>query len=191
MVRIVLAAIVGGLLMFVWGAFAHIALPFERAALKPVPNEAAFLTTLANDVPEAGMYAFPWIDQADASLPDQQQAWQQKLGSGPSGLLVYRPHGGEAMSPRQLATEFASNVLAALFGALLLIQLPGGVVRRVLSMAAIGLAAWLSVSVSQWNWYGFSTPFLIGDLVDQFGGWLLAGIGMAMLIRPRRRARSF
>ena len=32
MVRIVLAAILGGLLMFVWSAFAHMVLPFERAA---------------------------------------------------------------------------------------------------------------------------------------------------------------
>ena len=94
------------------------------------------------------------------------------------------------MSPRQLVTEFFSNVLAALFGALLLVQLPGGYGRRVLSMAFIGIAAWLSISVSQWTWYGFSTPFLIGDLVDQAGGWLLAGIGMATLIRPRR-VRSF
>lgn len=190
MVRIVLAAIVGGFLMFVWGAFAHVVLPFERAALKPIPNEAAVLSMLGGDLAEAGMYAFPWIDMSGKAPPDQQQAWQQKLASGPSGLLIYRPNGGEAMSPRQLVTEFVSNVLAALFGALLLVQLPGATARRVLSMAAIGLAAWLSVSVSQWTWYGFSTPFLIGDLVDQLGGWLLAGIGMAALIRPRR-VRSF
>lgn len=190
MVRIVLAAIVGGFLMFVWGALAHTVLPFERAALKPIPNEAAVLSTLGGDLTEPGMYAFPWIDLSGTVPPDQQQAWRQKLTSGPSGLLVYRPNGGEAMSPRQLVSEFLSNVLAALLGAFLLVQLPGGMARRVLSMAAIGIAAWLSISVSQWTWYGFSTPFLIGDLVDQFGGWLLAGIGMATLIRPRR-VRSF
>ena len=46
MVRIVLAAILGGLLMFVWSAFAHMVLPFERAALKPIPNEPAVLSAL-------------------------------------------------------------------------------------------------------------------------------------------------
>jgi O-antigen ligase len=94
------------------------------------------------------------------------------------------------MSPRQLVTEFASNVLASFFGALLLIQLPGGFARRALSMAAIGIAAWLSISVSQWTWYGFSSAFVIGDLADQFGGWLLAGIAMASLLKPRR-VRTF
>ena len=190
MIRIVLAAIVGGFLMFAWGAFAHRTLPFARDALKPIPNEAAVLSTLGSDLTVPGMYAFPWIDMSGKVPSAQQQEWNQKLASGPSGLLIYRPNGGESMSPRQLVAQFVSGVLAAFFGALILLQLPGRIGRRVLSMAAIGIAAWLSISVSQWTWYGFSTPFLMGDLVDQFGGWLLAGIGMSMLIKPRR-VRSF
>jgi hypothetical protein len=189
MVRVVLAAIVGGFLMFVWGAVSHMLLPFERDAFKPLPNEAAVVASLGSNVDRPGMYYFPWLDFANAT-PEQQDAWKQRIAGGPSGLMVYRPNGGEAMSPRQLVTEFVSNVAAALFGALLLVQLGGGVGRRVLSMAAIGVAAWLSISVSQWTWYGFSTSFLLGDLADQFGGWLLAGIGMSLLIKPRR-VRSF
>jgi hypothetical protein len=190
MVRIVVAAILGGFLMFVWGAVSHMLLPFAREALKPIPNEAAVLSALGGNLAEPGMYAFPWIDMSGKPPPEQQKAWSQKLASGPSGLLVYRPNSGEAMSPRQLVSEFVSNVLAALFGALILVQLSGGIGRRALSIAAIGIAAWLSISVSQWTWYGFSMPFLIGDLVDQFGGWLLAGLAMAAVIRPKR-VRSF
>ncbi|MGN6521020.1 MAG: hypothetical protein ACTHK2_16540 [Dokdonella sp.] len=189
MVRVVLAAIVGGFLMFIWGAVSHIVLPFERDAMKPLPNEAAVVASIGSNVDQPGMYYFPWLDYAKATT-QEQDAWKQRLASGPSGLMIYRPNGGEAMSPRQLVTEFFSNVLAALLGALLLVQLGGGVARRVLSMAAIGVAAWLSISLSQWNWYGFSTSFLLGDLADQFGGWLLAGIGMSLLIKPRR-VRSF
>ena len=190
MVRIVFAAILGGLLMFVWGALSHVVLPFEREAFKQVPNEDVVLKTLASELPSAGMYAFPWMDISGKATPEQQKAWQQQIAAGPSGLLVFKPNGGEAMSPRQLVSEFVSNVLAAFFGALLLVQLPGGFGRRVLSMTAIGIAAWLSISVSQWTWYGFSSAFVLGDLVDQVGGWLLAGIGMAALLKPRR-VRTF
>ncbi len=190
MVRILIAAIVGGVLMFVWGAVTHVALPFERQALQPIPNEAAVMSSLRSNLATAGMYTFPWTDSSGKATLEQKKTWQQQLVSGPSGLLIYRPSGGEAMSPRQLASELVSNMLAALFGAFVLVQLPGGYGRRALSIAAIGIAAWLSISVSQWTWYGFSTPFLIGDLVDQFGGWLLAGLGMAAIIRARR-TRSF
>jgi hypothetical protein len=190
MVRLVLAAVLGGLLMFVWGAVAHMVLPFEREAMKPIPNEAAVLSTLGSNLSAPGMYYFPWTDMSGKATPEQQKAWQAQIASGPSGLLIYKPNSAEAMSPRQLLSEFLSNVLAAFFGALLLIQLPGGFGRRALSMAAIGIAAWLSISVSQWTWFNFPTSFLIGDLADQFGGWLLAGIGMAVMLKPRR-VRSF
>ena len=190
MVRIVLASILGGLLMFVWGAVSHMLVPFHSQALKPVPNEAAVLATLATDVGEPGMYFFPWIDMSGAATPEQQADWERRLASGPSGLMIYKPNGGEAMSPRQLVSEFVSNVLAALFGAMLLVQLPGGIGRRAFSIALVGVAAWLSLSVSMWTWYGFSTSYLLGDLVDQAGGWLLAGFGMAAMLKPRR-IRSF
>jgi hypothetical protein len=190
MLRIVFAAILGGLLMFVWGAVSHIVLPFERDGLKQVPNEEAVLSTLGSNLPAPGMYFFPWMDMSGKATPEQQKAWRQQIAAGPSGLLIFKPNGGESMSPRQLVTEFVSNVLAAFFGALLLVQLPGGFGRRVASMTAIGIAAWLSISVSQWTWYGFSSSFVIGDLADQFGGWLLAGIGMAALLKPRR-VRTF
>ncbi|MEO7431428.1 MAG: hypothetical protein ABIR62_05285 [Dokdonella sp.] len=190
MVRIVFAAIFGGLLMFVWGAASHLVLPFEREALKPLPNEEAMLKTLGSDLPAEGMYVFPWTDMSGKATAEQQKAYRQQIAAGPSGVLIFKPNGGEAMSPRQLVTEFVSNVLAALFGALLLVQLPGGFARRVSSMASIGIAAWLSISVSQWTWYGFSSSFAIGDLADQVGGWLLAGIGMAVLLKPRR-VRTF
>ena len=190
MVRIVLAAILGGLLMFVWGAVSHMLLPFHSEALKPVPNEAAVLSTLATDLGEPGMYYFPWIDMSGKATPEQQAEWERRLASGPSGLMIYKPNGGEAMSPRQLVSEFVSNVLAALLGALLLVQLPGGLGRRALSLALVGVAAWLSISVSQWTWYGFATSFAVSDLVEQFGSWLLAGIGMAALLKPRR-VRTF
>jgi hypothetical protein len=190
MVRIVLAAILGGILMFAWGALSHTLLPFAHDALQPLPDEPAVRSALAAGVPQAGTYYFPWLDEANADAA-ARTAWEREVANGPSGLLVYRPAGGEVMSPRQLVQEFASNVLAALLGALLLVQLPGGYVRRVAAALGIGVAAWLSISVSQWTWYGFGTGFLLGDLVDQAGGWLLAGLGMAALLKPRRRRSSF
>lgn len=190
MIRIVLASILGGLLMFAWGAVAHLLLPISRDALTPLPDEAPVIAALTTHVPEAGTYAFPWIGHDPEPDEAQRAEWERRLANGPSGLLVYRPYGGDALSPRALVTEFASNLLAAFLGALLLVQLPSGFGRRVLTVMLVGVAAWLSISVSQWNWYGFSRPFVLFELIDQAIGWLLAGIGMALLVRPPRK-RTF
>jgi len=190
MIRVVLAAIVGGALLFVWGFVAHMLLPFSQQAIKPLPHEDIVLPALAANLPERGMYFFPGIDMTRELTPEEQRAWETKVSSAPSGILVYRPNGGTIIGARPLVAEFISNVLAAFVAALVLLGLRSSYGARVFAVAAFGLVAWLSICASQWIWYGFTTPFLIADLVDQFGGWLLAGFGMAAVIKPKR-TRSF
>lgn len=182
--RVIVAAIVGGLLMFAWGAVAHMALPFSEKALKPVPNETAVIEALRGNVTENGVYAVPHLNYARASEAEQQ-AYADKIADGPSGFLVLRTRHDVDMVP-ELPIEAASNLLAALIAAIAVaglgIRTYG---RRVATIFAFGVVAWLSISVSQWTWYGFSTDFLVSDLVDQWGGWLLAGLGMAAILKPR------
>lgn len=183
--RVPIAAVVGGLLLFLWGFVAHTLLPFSEKAMKPVPNEAAVIAAVRGNVTESGVYFIPYLDYMKASEVDQA-AYAEKLASGPSGLLVLRTGGVSMDMKRELPLELASNVLAALVAALAVAALaPRGYGARVGTIFAFGVVAWLSISVSQWTWYGFSTDFLISDLVDQGGGWLLAGLGMAAVLRPR------
>jgi len=186
MIRVVLAAILGGVLLFVWGFVSHMLLPFSKNATQPLPNESALMSSMQTSIPERGMYFFPGIDMSKSPTPEEQKAWEAKVASGPSGLLVYRPNGGTTIGARPLLSEFISNLLAAWVAALVLTSLRGTYGTRVMTVMAFGLVAWLSVCVSGWIWYGFTTPFLLADLVDQVGGWLLAGLGMAAVLKPKR-----
>ena len=184
--KTIIAALIGGVLLFVWGFVAHVMLPFSEKALKPVPNEAAVVDVLRGNVTENGVYVVPHLNYMQASEAEQQ-AYADKVAHGPSALMVVRTGGVSMDMKRELPMEFLSNVLAALVAALAV----GGLgIRsygaRVGTLFAFGVVAWLSISVSQWTWYGFSTDFLISDLVDQWGGWLLAGLGMAAVLKPRR-----
>jgi len=184
--RVILAAIVGGVLLFFWGFVAHMLLPFSEQAMKPVPNEAAVLEAVRANVTENGVYFIPYMNYK-AATEAEQKAHADKIANGPSGLLVLRTGGVSMDMKKELPMEFLSNVLAALVAALAVTGLGarsyGG---RVGTIFAFGVVAWLSISVSQWTWYGFSTDFLISDLIDQWGGWLLAGLGMAAILKPRK-----
>lgn len=183
--RVLLAAVVGGVLLFVWGFVAHMLLPFSEKAMKQVPNEAAVIEAVRANVTENGVYFIPYLNYAKASA-EEQQAHADRIANGPSGLLVLRTGGVSMDMKRELPLELASNLLAALVAALAVTGLGtrsyGG---RVGAIFAFGVVAWLSISMSQWIWYGFSTDFLISDLIDQWGGWLLAGLGMAAVLKPR------
>jgi len=184
--KTIIAAVVGGVLLFLWGFVAHVLLPFSDQALKPVPNEAAVIEALRSNITENGVYAVPRLDYRRASEAEQQ-AYADKVANGPSGLLVVRTGGVSMDMAFTRADVRLLRVLAALVAALAV----GGLAlrsygARVGTLFAFGVVAWLSVSVSQWTWYGFSTDFLISDLVDQWGGWLLAALGMAAVLKPRR-----
>jgi hypothetical protein len=182
--RVILAAVVGGLLLFLWGFVAHMFLPFSENAMKPIPNEAPVIESLRGNVTEDGVYFLPYMNYMTASEADQK-AYAEKIASGPSGLLVVRTRHDMDMMP-ELPNEAASNLLAALVVALVVSGLGiRGYGARVRAIFAFGVVAWLSISVSQWTWYGFSNEFLISDLVDQWGGWLLAGLGMAAVLKPK------
>ncbi len=89
------------------------------------------------------------------------------------------------MMPRQLAVELLSDILAAALAAWIIghTAVPFG--RRVLMVTCLGVFAWLAISVSFWNWYGFPAAWAMAELIDQVGGWLAGGLVIAAIYRSK------
>jgi hypothetical protein len=184
--RIFAAALVGGLIVFGWGAVAHIATPLGMAGMSAMQNEDRVIDKLRESAPRSGMYIFPAEGVLGNKSEAAQKAWQEKFRRGPSGILLYTAGGGEPMDGRKLVTEFISDVLAALVAALIVAMIVGSYCRRVLVVLLLALFAFFSLSVSYWNWYGFPTAYLGAELTMELIGWLLAGLAIAK-IAPRSR----
>jgi hypothetical protein len=180
--RILIAALVGGVVLFVWGAVAHMALNLGSGAFAALPAEAALASDLRQQGPAPGMYYFPWVDPgADEAT---QQAWIERWKQGPSGILVLAPQGEDPMSPQTLVIELASDVLAALLLALLLsASRCGSLPSRLWFGATAGLLGGVMIDVSYWNWYRFSSGFAAGSMIEQTVGGALCALAMAPLLR--------
>lgn len=189
--RILLAGILGGAIIFGWGATAHMVLQFD-APLKGISNEEAVMSTLRENIPEKGIYAFPYMDMSQPMSEEAQKNYNTKFRRGPSGLLIYTPHNEkDVMTPEQLGTEFGICVVLALLSAMLLAQaapaLPSYVLR-LFFMLIIGLIAGISVPLRQLNWYEFPADFTRNAMADQVIGFVLAGILIAAIVRFRQPA---
>lgn len=183
--RVIIAGIVGGLILFFWGAFSHMVLPLGEVGIKSMPNEAPVMAAMKSNIPEPGLYFYPGIEGGHSSNEAEQAAWTEKYKAGPNGILVYHPTGGDPMPPSMLITELVSNILASLVAAFVLSMTTWSFFGRVLGSALFGLVAWLSVDASYWNWYGFPTNYFLAQGVDQFVGWLFAGVGLAIFVKGR------
>ncbi len=184
MVKRIVAAVLGGLVLFFWGYFSHAVLPIGEAGLRTTASEDVLLGAMKGGLSEPGVYILPGGEH-DADLNSEAyKAWAAKYEAGPTAFLVYHPTGEEPMSLRQLGSELLTNMIAAMLAVFVLSGLSTGYVGRVMACTALGLLAWVSVSLSHWIWHRFPTEFALGEGVDQVGGWFLAGLLLAALIRP-------
>jgi len=185
--RLIIAAILAGIVMFFWGFVSHEVLGIGEAGLKPMPNEPSVEAALKTNISEPGLYVMPMMGIADPhhATDEQQTALFEKYRQGPTAMLIYHPTGEEPLSVRQLAVELASNILAALVVGMILSLGAVGFSRGVTIATLVGLAGWLSIEVSYWNWYRFPTNFVTGELIDQIVGWLLAGFVLGFILKRR------
>jgi hypothetical protein len=182
--RILIAGVVGGIVMFVWGAVSHMVLPIGEMGLDSLPNEDALMSAMKSSIPGAGMYFFPGMDMHEEMSKEEEAAWTAKYKAGPTGLVVYHPGGEDALAPTMLVKELLSNVACALIAASIVSSAGGAFGKRVKIVAMLGLFAWFSISVSHWIWYRFPAAYAVGELLDQAIGWTLAGLAIAKIVKP-------
>ena len=191
MKRILLAALIGGLIAFAWSAFVHMALPIGMGGMQPLPREESVLAPMKDAITESGLYFFPGIDMRGKPSAEERTAWEAKMRAGPHGMILYHPQGAEPMMVSQLVWEFVTDVIAALIACLVLIQIGSGRLRRALTVMLFGVFSWFAISASQRIFYEFPGAFALLDLIDQVGSWFLAGLAMAGMVRSSNRERRF
>ena len=183
MKRIAIAAAVGGLAMFVWGAISHMLTPLGGAGLSSMPAAAEPVVTgaLSANLSDDAMYMFPG-GYEQAKTEAERDEWMRRYAAGPTGLLIYHPRGGRTMNAQLMGTELLTNILAVAVAAWAAAH-ARTYGRRLLLVTAFGLAAWLAIEASYWNWYGFPTNYALAQLVDQVGGFFVAGLAVAKIVR--------
>jgi len=183
MKKILIGGIVGGIVVFAWGAVAHMVLPLGKMGIRQMPNEDAVLGAMKQSIREPGLYFFPGMDMSREPSQEERQAWTARYAAGPVGILIYHPQGETPVSPKQLSTQLATDIAAALIAAILLSQTGAGFLGRVLFVALLGPFSWVTISVPHWNWYGFPSDFTTGEAIDQVVGWFLGGLALAAIVK--------
>jgi len=189
--RVFLAALLGGIAMFVWTSVAHMVLPLGDAGIKEIPNEQGVLSAMHTSLGEApGFYFFPGTGLGpDATMRQKQAAmdqYGQKLAANPSGILIYRPVGAKPLTAGQLVTEFFTELIESLLVMILLSQTRlASFASRLGFVIVAGMLATIATNVSYWNWYGFPTTYTAAYMTTGVVGFICVGlVAAAMLKEP-------
>jgi hypothetical protein len=188
--RILLAGILGGIVMFIWTSIAHMVLPLGEAGISEIPNEKTVLDAMQSNIGEkSGLYFFPGPGVGpNATRQERNEAMKQevaKMASGPSGLLIYnyaRPFAFAKSLGIEFATELAESILVVFLLAQTLIGSFGG---RVGFVFVAGILTAIATNVSYWNWYGFPCVYTAAYMSIQIIGFLCVGIVAALVLGKR------
>jgi len=176
MKKTLLASVLGALAMFLWTFIAHMVLPLGEAGIKQIDHEDGLLASMKSTIPDHGFYMFP---NMPAGM--DQNEYNKKIASGPSGLLIYFPS-RDFNFGTALGVEFVAEFLQALVACCLLSLT--GISRfrgRLGFFALVGVIGALATNVSYWNWYGFPPVYTVSYMFTSFMAYVCAGLVAAAL----------
>jgi hypothetical protein len=185
--RVFLAAILGGIAMFIWSFIAHDLLPLGETGMRELNNEDQVLDALKTNLGGSqGLYHFPGHKAGpNATRQERNEAIKraiEKATTGPSGLLVYHPTRDFSFG-KLLGVEFATELLEAILAVFLLTQTRiesfGGRVGFVL---VIGILAAITTNIPYWNWYGFPSNYTAAYMFIEIVAFLWVGLVAALLL---------
>src|SRR5436190_21334428 len=180
-VRILVAGLVGGILVFFMGFVEHELLGWSARTFLRLEKNAEFRDYLRGDKLGPGMYPFPQMPKD--KTPAETERFSKEWKPGPSGFLIVAPPGDLNMG-KMLGGEFISNVIASLIAAWIvsLISADKTFLWRWKAVVLMGIFGWMSIVASQGIWWQFPWPFIRDELLCTILEWCVGGAAIAGLV---------
>ena len=186
--RVVAAAVVSAVAMFMWGFLFWGLSGASSRLLKPLPQTAVDDVTavLRRDNVAPGMYLYP--PPLDPSADEQaEQEFQAMYQAGPI-LQMAVQDGHPPMPPSTFAAGLGLNFVYALLAGTLVV-LAGGALetlgRRFAFVAIFGLAGAVWTNLGDAIWWCHSLKYAAGNAFYQLVAGLLMAAAIAAIVRPR------
>jgi hypothetical protein len=187
--KILLAGVLGGIVMFVWTSIAHMVLPLGEAGVGEIPNESAVLSAMQSNIgDQTGLYIFPGPGVGkNATRQEKNEAMKhmgEKIATNPSGIIMYHPPGRPLGLGKLLGIEFGTELLEAILVVFLLaLTRIASFAGRVGFVLVAGILVAIATNVSYWNWYGFPGVYTASYMFIQVIGFICVGIVAALVLR--------
>lgn len=190
MKKLLVAALLGGLVFYVWGMVAWTVLPHHIMTMRPLPNEDSVIATLQRCVPSGGVYYFPSMEAADHTDPTKQHAaqqqWMERHMRGPIGMVMYHPAGRDPMMTSQFILGLLIYIAAAFIAAWFLSRstaAAGSYWQRVSFCGILGVFLAVADHLPAMNWLYYPADYTMAMIADAVVGWTLAGFAIGAIVK--------
>ena len=194
MLKGLLAALLGGLLLSGWNYVSWEVLGFHQPVLAPTAHEDMVFKALEANLEESGAYLLPrrpnTANLNSASKAEKLGEWKTRRRQGPGVFMFYSKKGVDPDDLTLYVRDLAVNVMSCLLLVVLLVTLQQGLPGLFGRMMLVMLAGALT-TVPHWMnliWFNAPLEFAIVASLDTLIGWFLASIVIAPLVKPFRHS---
>jgi len=186
----IIAAVLGGVVAFVWGMISWMALPFHNQTLGGFQSEPVVAAALKAAAPKSGVYVLPWCEAHDKGLSKEEkkvafERTQKEMREGPFAFLVVHPNGVNPSMGGSMVLGFLKEVMAAL----IIVFLLGGCAKnfsywqKVFFITMLPVIGAILTAGPNLIWWHFPVGFVALNLLDLVIAWFLAGLVMAKIAK--------
>ena len=168
--KLIIGAVVGGLLLFIWQFLSWTMLNLHGSNAKYTDKNAEILQLLSTSLPEDGTYMLPGLPP-NATKEDHEKMQTEIMGK-PWGSVTYHKAYNASMG-MNMGRGLLVNIIAVSLLIWLLMKFPNRTFNSVfVASLAVGIFAYLTNTYPNSIWFQSNT---LPDLIDSVVQWSLVG----------------
>lgn len=168
-----IAVLLGSVILFVWGFVSWTILPWHNSVSNKFGDESAVAQVLKSNAKTPGIYYLPYAQE------------DHKTGEATAFVNIL-PNGLEMNMSKMMGVAMIGQILSALMVLLLLRQTSGlSYWNKVGFVSLVGLTIGFVSHFPYWNWFEFSSAYILVTILDIIIAWILAGLVMAKFAQTK------
>lgn len=184
--RIILGAVVGGIIIFIWQFLSFALLDLHRPAQQYTSNQDEILSYLSSKFTTDGQYFLPTTPKGASS--EEMEANMKNADGKPWAVISYHTAWKSDMTMNMIRGLLVDMVMAALFCWILSRMTNPRFVTIFMSAISVGLIVFLNVPYTNHIWY--DSFDLMAHLMDAIVSWGLVGLWLGYLYNDNGRVRK-
>jgi hypothetical protein len=183
MQKLIKCAIIGGVVLFIWGMISWTVLPWHKVTMHRFQNEERVASAIRDNAEVSGVYVMPNLMNLPKGSEELRSA-EQQMREGPFMFASIVLEGKNPDMSLSILKSFILKVVLAFIATWLLLrakQMPYN--KQVGFITMVGLVIGLSTTMTHMIWFGFPLGFSLACLFEIVFGWFFAGLVIAKMAK--------
>jgi hypothetical protein len=190
MQKIIKCGLIGGVVLFIWGAISWSVLPWQKNQIQTFSNESEVRSALGDRDNASGLYLVPNV-HGYSNDPAGLAKAQDRMREGPFAFVSLNAEGKNPSSGGTVIASLIVKIIGVALATWLVLKTanPMGYTKIVQYITMIGILLAIMSMMPLIIWFGFPANYVIGSMIDIVFGWFFVGLAIARVLAPIQKAK--